>query len=142
MRPWVAALIAVTFAGGLALTADAAVVHVIKVNNGEFSPSTLTISKDDVVRWELETGAGTQVLASGEGPDDILAGVEWDNLVVSGQPTPVERTFDRVGVFKYFSRSRPSLKGTITVTSGPAPIDAKTWGYLKKMFEGAARPRR
>ncbi len=141
MRPWIAALIAVTFAGGFALSADAA-VHVVKVSNGEFSPSTLTISKDDVVRWELQAGAATQVLASGEGTDDILAGVEWDNLVVGGQQTSVERTFDRTGVYKYFSRSRPDLKGTITVLSGPAPIDAKTWGYLKKVFEGAARPRR
>ena len=141
MRPWVAALIAVTFVGGFALSADAA-VYVVKVGNSEFSPSALTISKDDVVRWELETGAGTQVLASGEGPDDILAGDEWDNLVVSGQQTSVERTFDRTGVFKYFSRSRPNLKGTITVLSGPAPVDRQTWGYLKKVFEGAARPRR
>jgi plastocyanin len=141
MRLWVAALIAVTLVGGSALSANAT-VYVVKVSNSAFSPSALTISKDDVVRWELDTGAGTQVLASGEGPDDILAGTEWDNLVVSGQPTPVERTFDRAGVFKYFSRSRPSIKGTITVLSGPAAVDTRTWGYLKKMFEGAARPRR
>lgn len=141
MRLWVVVLIAAALAGGFALPADA-VVHVVKVSNTEFSPSALTISKDDVVRWELETGAGAQVLASGEGPDDILAGTEWDNIVVSGQPTPVERTFDRAGVFKYFSRSRPNLKGTITVLSGPATLDRQSWGYLKKMFEGAARPSR
>lgn len=141
MRPWVAALIAVVLAGGSTLSAQAA-VHVVKVRATEFSPAALTIAKDDVVRWELETGAGSHVLASGDGPEDLLAGDEWDNLLVSSQQASVERTFDHTGVFKYFSRSRPTLVGTITVLSGPAPVDRQTWGYLKKMFEGAAKTRR
>ncbi len=141
MARWIAPWIVIALVAGFALPAGAA-VHVVKVRSTEFSPASITISKDDVVRWELEVGAGTHVLASGEGPDDLTAGEEWDNVVVSGQQLSAERTFDRTGVFKYFSRTRPSLTGTITVQYSPADVDRQTWGYLKKMFEGAAKTSR
>jgi hypothetical protein len=46
-------------------------------------------------------------------------------------------TFQELGTVTYFSRTNPSLfRGTITVT-GATPVNRRTWGWLKSVYEGA-----
>jgi plastocyanin len=118
----------------LAVPVLAATVHVITAENGRFSPENLQVTKGDMVRWEWKTGAYT--ITSGESLDDETVGEEFDRTLDRTHPS-VEVTFDRVGTYPYFSRSAPGVtRGVITVLDA-TPVNRRTWGFLKKMFENS-----
>jgi plastocyanin len=114
--------------------------YVVTVTDLGFSPAELTIQKEDMVRWEWESGSHTIVDGDPDNPEDAGQVFEFP---VNAQNLTFEFTFDESGTFEYFSLSDPDLRGTITVLEG-TPVDRATWGWIKKVFENdsAARNRR
>lgn len=77
--------------------------HTILIEQGGFSPATLTIKVHDQVRWSNKTQEDFQV--KGEG---------WGNLVLSPGKNYM-REFDSAGTFSYSCVLHPQFKGQIIV---------------------------
>ena len=108
--------------------------HVINVNLNDFQPATITVQKNDIVRWVWQ--AGTHVIVSGVYQEDNAGKIEpimQFSLNVDNKSKDI--TFTETGTFSYFDQSSPeSMHGTITVTEA-TPVNTATWGRLKQLFE-------
>ncbi len=112
--------------------------HLVEVSADGFSPSEISIRQGDTVIWTWMSG--THTITTGESPDDEEVGKLIDLPLDANNPQ-VTFTFESPGVFSYFSRSVPSLSGSVTVQDG-TPVNGHTWGYLKSLFEDSARKAR
>jgi plastocyanin len=131
MRLCAMAVIMLALLGSGVWTVEAAETHEVIVTSAGFEPSELTVRKGDTVRWIWDSG--THTVTSGKAPDEEDAGKLLD-LPIDAQNDLVEYTFDETGVFDYFSRTAPDIRGQVTIQDG-TPVDPATWGYLKRMFE-------
>jgi plastocyanin len=140
MRQWRSVPFVILVALGLAMPAfatDEPVLakdpHVIKVTDTGFDPASLSIQKGDVVRWQLQDGASGHMIVSGNYQDQDAG--DMFQFALSVQHLEQDVTFTRTGTFSYFANDHPtSMLGTITVTES-TPVNAATWGRLKKLFE-------
>jgi plastocyanin len=117
--------------------AAVAAEHVVIVRDFEFSPSELTIQKNDVVRWVWESGA--QTVTDGDPEEPSEAGLRFDGIV-NAQNHEFTRTFGETGDFPYFSWTDTGVKGAISVVEG-TPVDRATWGWIKQVFENTSSAR-
>jgi plastocyanin len=111
----------------------AADTHEIQVTASEFTPKELTIKPGDTVRWVWVAGAH-QIL-DGEPSGDTVG--EIFKFPISSAAPEHERVFDKAGVFPYFAEGTAEMTGVITVQES-TPVEVKTWGWLKAVFEGGA----
>jgi len=118
---------------GGAVPAAAADTHVITVTVDGFSPSTLPIKQGDTVKWVWESGS--QTITDGD-PEQMEEAGKVLDLVIDSENPETTKLFEKIGTVSYFSRTNPSLRGTITVT-GATPVTRRTWGWLKSIYEGA-----
>jgi plastocyanin len=113
---------------------DAKEVHMIKVTAEGFDPAELTVQPGEFVVWEWESGSHT--VTSGEGPEDKAAGKLF-RLEIDAENTSETYVFNEAGAFPYFSETDPEfVRGVITVSES-TPINKRTWGWVKKAFEGS-----
>ena len=141
MRQWPSMPFVVLAALGISLPALAANdrasapkdPHVIKVTDNGFDPATITIAKGDIVRWELQDGSSAHTIVSGTYQDEHAG--EMFAFALNVQHKQQDFTFNNTGTFAYFASDDPQgLHGTITVSEA-TPINPKTWGALKTLFE-------
>jgi len=126
------AAIAVVLCLGAPTAAEAA-THVVKVSDAGFNPAKLVIARNDLVRWEWESGNHT--LRSGQGPDDPKAGQYWD-VPLNGSTQVFELRFDVTGTYEYYSAPYfdRGVKGVVEVKES-TETNPQTWGKLKFLFK-------
>lgn len=118
---------------GGALPVAAAETHQVTVSEAGFEPATLEIKQGDTVEWVWESGA--HEIMSGDPTDPENEGLVFDFMLTDTAPKH-SHTFQTIDTYPYFSKTNPSLKGAIKV-SGATPVDRKTWGWLKHVYQGA-----
>lgn len=90
------ATVTTTTVGSTSSTAPTGDVVDVFAEDFAFTPSVVTISVGDSVRWNLSSGSHTST--SGQGSADGL----WNEVIT--EDTPVLVTFDEAGEFPYFCR--------------------------------------
>lgn len=122
----------------LAVPALSNETHEIQVTETEFDPASITINRDDVVKFVWVSGS--HAILNGETPTSEDAGKIFEFTLGKENPE-VEITFSEVGEFPFFSEARfETMSGVITVHE-VTPVDIKTWGWIKQAFEGDNIPR-
>jgi len=136
MRIWIAATISACILSLVLIGSVHAETHVVKVRDLVFDDDELHIQTGDTVRWEWE--GGTHTVTSGTGPSAPDVGDLFDVDSDFGDQV-FEYVFDDAGTFPYFCRFHfaSGMTGTIEVTEG-TPVDAYTWGKIKKIFDTTA----
>lgn len=112
--------------------------HEIQVTQTEFDPPTLSIARDDVVKFVWVSG--THNIVNGETPTSEDMGKIFAFSIGKENPE-VEITFEDVGTFPFFAQDAfETMTGVVTVHE-VTPVDIKTWGWIKQAFEGDKIPR-
>ena len=85
-------------------------VHEVSIEGFTFSPTSLTISVGDTVRWtNNDTAVHTSTSGTPGAPDET-----WDSSSLSSGDR-FEFTFSDAGSFNYFCTIHPNMLGAITV---------------------------
>jgi plastocyanin len=103
MRPGRIAFIA-AFCGIVAVPARAATIEIV-IKNLVFSPTEVTAKVGDTIRWENKDFVQHTATATGGSFDVLLPPGKSGSTVVT-----------KAGVFDYFCKFHPNMKGRVTVT--------------------------
>jgi plastocyanin len=106
MRRWIViALLAAAAAGSAASAAPAPVVVKITIDQMEFAPTPAKARAGDTIEWtNKDVVAHTATSAAGG----------WDVTIAPGKTARV--VMKKSGVFGYYCRFHPNMKGRIAVT--------------------------
>lgn len=107
--------------------------HEIQVTETEFDPASLTVAKNDVVKFVWVSG--THNILNGQSPTSEDAGKIFEFSLGKDNPE-FEVTFTEAGTFPFFAEARfETMTGVITVQEVTS-VSIATWGWLKSTFEG------
>ncbi len=98
----------------VAATAPAATRHTVALSNFAFTPTSLTISVGDTVRWQNPATAQTHTVTNGTGQADPAAGTLFD-ATVSGANAWFQYVFSAPGTVPVFCRPHESLVMKMTI---------------------------
>lgn len=89
--------------------------HIVNVTSSGFSPSTLTISAGDTVKWVNQTSSSVHVAPDNHPTHGRYRGI-WDDAeqeITNGES--YSHTFTTAGTFGYHDHNRSSREGSIIV---------------------------
>ncbi|MBI5837669.1 MAG: hypothetical protein HZB25_10525 [Candidatus Eisenbacteria bacterium] len=123
MKSWV--LVACVAAMLCAASSGMAITSNVAIRSNGFSPAVDTVNVHDVVRWTNQDASPHAITCS-------AAGEAFDSgdMAVGGT---YQRSFNRVGTFRYQCSAHAGMQGTIVVIS-QSPVQKTTWGHLKQLF--------
>jgi len=94
--------------------------HTVTVQNGSFSPSSLTIDVGDIVKWDNVQGTHWVDGKKTSFPNNPVG---FDNESQSGTGWSYSETFNTAGSYSYKCGIHSSMTGTITVDAGNPVLD-------------------
>lgn len=87
-------------------------VNTVAITSSGFSPATITIKKDEAIKWVNQDG---QTVSINSDPHPTHESFPFLNLGEVSNGSAVQTSFYKTGTFTYHNHYNPTQKGTIIV---------------------------